>query len=65
MGKLNTAPRQAHCILRLLNTACKTPVMLIVITTKDWWSPKGLISNKLISFFKQMYMIMKADLNSV
>ena len=34
MGKLNTAPRQAHFIFRLFKTLCKTPMMLTVITTK-------------------------------
>ena len=34
MGKLNTSPRQAHLILRLLSTLCNTPVMLNVITTR-------------------------------
>ena len=34
MGKLNTSPKQAHLILRLFITLCKTPMMLTVITTK-------------------------------
>ena len=34
MGKLNTAPRQAHFIFRLLKTLCKTPILLTVITAK-------------------------------
>ena len=34
MGKLNTAPRQAHFIFRLLKTLCKTPIMITFITAK-------------------------------
>lgn len=34
MGKLNTAPKQAHFILRLFATLCSTPIMLTVITIK-------------------------------
>ncbi len=34
MGKLKTAPKQAHCIFLLLSTDCKTPTILIVITTE-------------------------------
>ena len=30
MGKLNTAPRQAHFIFRLLKTLSKTPIMINV-----------------------------------
>ena len=34
IGKLKTAPRQAHWIFRLFRTDCKTPIILTVITTK-------------------------------
>lgn len=33
IGKLNTAPKQAHRIFFLFNTLCKTPMMLMLITT--------------------------------
>ncbi len=32
MGKLKTAPRQAHFIFLLLNTLCNTPMILMPIT---------------------------------
>ena len=32
IGKLKTAPKQAHCIFFLLRTLCKTPTMLMLIT---------------------------------
>lgn len=32
IGKLNTAPRQAHCIFCLFKTLCKTPMRLTDIT---------------------------------
>ena len=33
IGKLKTAPKQAHCIFLLSNTDCKTPIILILMTT--------------------------------
>ena len=32
MGRLNTAPRQAHFIFRLFSTLCSTPIILMVIS---------------------------------
>ena len=32
IGKLNTAPKQAHLIFLLLSTLCNTPMMLMLIT---------------------------------
>ena len=34
MGTLNTAPRQAHRIVRFASTLCNTPTRLTLITAK-------------------------------
>ena len=34
IGKLKTAPRQAHLIFLLFKTLWSTPIMLMLITTK-------------------------------